>query len=359
MNYYNEFDPKAAAWLQELISAGAIPAGDVDTRSICDVRAEDLGGYSQCHFFAGISGWSHALQLAGWPEDHPVWTGSCPCQPYPTAGKQLGDKDERNLWPVFFNLIRECRPERVIGEQVANAIGHGWLDGISADLEKEGYACGACVLGAHSVGAPHIRKRLYWLADVQQPRLERHAGNGHHWHQPGRNGADSDGSTSESGGAGRVGHTSSLRQSQHMQCDRDTFQDSANWNPCRPNPDRPSENSRLGSSTAGGRGELRDAAQSPSGGHVIGAEWSRFDLVHCLDGKSRRIESQSQPMAHGLSHHLDALRNAGASEAQVKAALESFPLTKESLGRAMLLRGYGNAIVPQVAAEFIKVFMDQ
>ena len=168
MNYYNEFDPKAAAWLQELISAGAIPAGDVDARSICDVRPEDLRGYTQCHFFAGIVGWSYALQLAGWPEDQPVWTGSCPCQPYSTAGKQLGEKDERNLWPVFFNLIRECRPERAFGEQVANAIGHGWLDGISADLEKEGYACGACVLGAHSVGAPHIRKRLYWVAHSER-----------------------------------------------------------------------------------------------------------------------------------------------------------------------------------------------
>ena len=164
MNYYNEIDDKAAAWLRELVSQKLIPAGDVDTRSIAEVKAHELKGYTQCHFFAGIAGWPLALQLAGWPADRPVWTGSCPCQPFSTAGKQLGDKDERHLWPVFFDLIRQCRPEHVFGEQVANAIGKGWLDGVSADLESEGYACGAAVLGAHSVGAPHIRQRLYWVA---------------------------------------------------------------------------------------------------------------------------------------------------------------------------------------------------
>lgn len=164
MNYYNEFDPKTAAWLRELIKAGAIPDGHVDERSIADVSPSDLKGYVQCHFFAGIGGWSLALQLAGWPENQPVWTGSCPCQPFSTAGKGLAQADERHLWPTFFNLIRECRPEFVFGEQVASAIGKGWLDGVSSDLESESYACGASVLGAHSVGAPHIRQRLYWLA---------------------------------------------------------------------------------------------------------------------------------------------------------------------------------------------------
>ena len=161
MNYYNEHDTKAAAWLRELIRRELIPNGVVDERSITEVHARDLQGYTQCHFFAGIGGWSLALQLAGWPADRPVWTGSCPCQPFSTAGKGLAQKDERHLWPAFFELIRQCRPEHVFGEQVASAIGHGWLDGVSADLEAEGYACGATVLGAHSVNSPHQRQRLY------------------------------------------------------------------------------------------------------------------------------------------------------------------------------------------------------
>ena len=76
MTYYNENDPKAAAWLRELISRGLIAPGIVDERSILDVRSTDLSGYAQCHFFAGIGGWSYALRLAGWPDDRPVWTGT-------------------------------------------------------------------------------------------------------------------------------------------------------------------------------------------------------------------------------------------------------------------------------------------
>lgn len=175
MNYYNEFDPFAAAWLRNLIADGLIPQGDVDDRDIRDVDPKDLKGYTQCHFFTGIAGWSLALQLAGWPEDRPVWTGSPPCQPFSAAGKQLGTEDERHLWPTFFNLIRECRPPALFGEQVASAIGHGWFDDLCADLEKEGYAAGAVVLPACSVGAPHKRDRIFFFADAewnQQPREE-------------------------------------------------------------------------------------------------------------------------------------------------------------------------------------------
>jgi DNA (cytosine-5)-methyltransferase 1 len=128
MNYYNEWDKFAAQWLRELITDGLIPEGQVDTRSIADIEPEDLAGYAQCHFFSGIGGWPRALELAAIQADFPIWTGSCPCQPFSSAGKRAGAADERNLWPVWFELIRVCKPAAVVGEQVASAIAMGWLD---------------------------------------------------------------------------------------------------------------------------------------------------------------------------------------------------------------------------------------
>jgi DNA (cytosine-5)-methyltransferase 1 len=173
-SYYNENDPKAAAWLRELIKHGHIADGDVDERSIVDVRPDELAGFTQCHFFAGIGGWSYALRLAGWPDDKPVWTGSCPCQPFSVAGKGAGTADERHLWPEFYRLISECRPSTVFGEQVASRAGREWLATVRADLEALGYAFGAADLCAASVGAPHIRQRLYFVADTDHEGPQRH-----------------------------------------------------------------------------------------------------------------------------------------------------------------------------------------
>ena len=268
MNYYNEIDRHAAAWLKELIKENLIPTGHVDTRSITEVKAHELKPYTQCHFFAGIGGWSYALELAGWPADRPVWTGSCPCQPFSAAGKGKGAGDERHLWPVFARLIRECRPERVFGEQVAQSVGFGWLDGVCADLEAEGYAVGAVVLGAHSVGAPHIRQRLYWVADSESARSSpRSIGT----------------ALAEFGQGGRLGNANEPR-SQRLDIVRN-----------RPNEWTP---------------------------------WSSSVAIQCRDGKARRFEPGSFPLAHGVP------------------------------GRVGLLRGYGNAIVPQVAAEFVKAYLD-
>jgi len=170
MNYYNEIDPYAAQWLRNLIAAKLIPDGHVDERSIKEVQADDLKGFTQCHFFAGIAGWSLALQIAGWPATQPVWTGSCPCQPFSLAGKQKGFADDRHLWPVWVDLIAKCRPPVVFGEQVASAA--DWLRLVRSDLEAVGYAVGAIPIEAACANADQLRDRFWFVAGGGGARLE-------------------------------------------------------------------------------------------------------------------------------------------------------------------------------------------
>jgi DNA (cytosine-5)-methyltransferase 1 len=265
--YYNEIDPFAAAWLRELIKAGEIAPGDVDERDIRDVRPDDLAGYAHCHFFAGIGGWSYALRLAGWPDDRPVWTGSCPCQPFSAAGARGGVADERHLWPHWHHLIAQCRPAIIFGEQVASKDGLGWFDLVSADLEGSGYAWGAADLCAAGLGAPHIRQRLYFAA-IDEGRMA---------HADGRD----------------TGSEGLQRGRQHGRLAQD--------GPAVPSPILP--------------------GADPLHGFWRGADW-----IVCSDSIFRPIEPSLEPLADGIPSRM---------------------------GR---LRGYGNAIVPQVAAAFIAAF---
>lgn len=159
--WYNEPDAFAAQWLRNLIAAGHIAPGIVDERPIQEIEAWELTGFTQCHFFAGIGVWSHALRRAGWADDRPIWTGSCPCQPFSNAGKKKGFSDERHLWPYWQNFIAERKPDVVIGEQVASAL--EWIDLVSIDLEKSGYAFGASDLCAAGFDGAHIRQRNYFV----------------------------------------------------------------------------------------------------------------------------------------------------------------------------------------------------
>ena len=170
--FYNENDAYPAQWLRNLAAAGHIAPGTVDERSVNDLDPKELAGFTQAHFFAGIGGWSRALRLAGVPDHFPVWTGSCPCQPFSAAGKRGGADDQRHLWPAWFRLIRLRRPPTIFGEQVASKDGLKWFDAVRADLEAEGYAVAAADLCAASLGAPHIRQRLFFVADSSGGRWD-------------------------------------------------------------------------------------------------------------------------------------------------------------------------------------------
>lgn len=163
--YYNEHDPKAAAWLRELIARGLIAPGVVDERSILDLTPDDVRGYTQCGFFAGVGVWSYALRQAGWPDDRPVWHGSPPCQSFSAAGKGLGFADERHLWPAYHLLIDAIRPPVIFGEQVSSKAAMEWFDLVKSDLGRSGYAVVGADIPASAFGAPHIRQRLYFVAE--------------------------------------------------------------------------------------------------------------------------------------------------------------------------------------------------
>lgn len=395
--YYNEHDPYAAAWLRALIADGQITEGDVDERSIEDVVPSELVGYGQCHFFAGIGGWSLALRLAGWPDDRPVWTGSCPCQPFSSAGKGAGFADERHLWPAWHWLITQCRPQRIYGEQVASGPGLVWLDLVSTDLEALVYAITAVDLPSASVGATDIRQRLFWMADTDDAkrradRAARHDGDGA---APRR--LEGDGDTVECGSARGLADTPDSKRRRRIPGDHWTASGDDRcgcWDPGafhRTHGMLPGEactnTGRMGdaSGARGGRhaGAISRSEASSPGERVAAwcfadesestgvpgrvadtnvvepgdgriqrgwrlvqlAEdastrhaWSDVDWLPCRDGKFRPVEPGTFPLVARLP------QGVGSGRAALEARAS---LPREAQGsRVGRLRGYGNAINP-------------
>lgn len=387
--YYNEIDPYAAEWLRSLIRSGHIADGIVDERSISDVRPDELQEFTQCHFFAGIGVWSYALRSAGWEDDRPVWTGSCPCQPFSGAGNRKGMADKRHLWPHWFHLIEQCRPSTVFGEQVASKDGLGWIDLVQADMEGADYAIGAFDLCSAGFGAPHIRQRLWFVADTDDTRrqgwisgrsdTERQDQHGH----VGRDSAtdrmgNADDSGSQGSGETRVGQGVEQSGSQSTRTGTDgrvddTIGDGRNARGIGDHgrnvgeqSDPVVEDGRVGNAQHDGQstsskqgGDDQDASDDAKeqivsvqseGASVTGDDrscnggeggsdtqarayetngfWSDADWLLCRDGKWRPVRPQS------------------------------FPLVDGATARVGRLRAYGNAITAQVAQGLIESYME-
>jgi DNA (cytosine-5)-methyltransferase 1 len=95
-----------------------------------------------------------------------IITGGYPCQPFSAAGKRLGEKDPRHLWPYIREHIHTIQPARVFLENVEGHISMG-LSSVISDLEEDGYGATWGIFSAREVGAPHQRKRVYILADCK------------------------------------------------------------------------------------------------------------------------------------------------------------------------------------------------
>jgi DNA (cytosine-5)-methyltransferase 1 len=92
-----------------------------------------------------------------------IISGGFPCQPFSVAGKQKGKGDDRYLWPEMLRVIRELKPRWVVGENVPGILRIAAAD-IVQDLEREGFECVLFDFEAASVGAPHRRERIAFVA---------------------------------------------------------------------------------------------------------------------------------------------------------------------------------------------------
>lgn len=350
--YYNEIDSYCAQWLRNLMDADLIPRGDIDTRSIEDVVPNELRGYTQCHFFAGLGGWPLALALAGWPSSWSIWTGSCPCQPFSVAGAGAGTADKRHLWPAWFHLIAQCRPSVIFGEQVAAAVKHGWLDGVCADLEGQAYAVGSSVLPACSVNAPHKRERLWFVADTHLSGFGAGGWQGQHSEREARTYvtqpfASALADDSGTGLAQRECERGVLRQVGAEPQGQDASYDARLVGHTYEFGAREGWQQRSGqlrgtgsdsqTSSMGDADSRRPCAgplSSPAGhGHTVATNdrygaWDTAEWIFGHDGKARRVEPSIRLLAHGIP------------------------------ARVGKLRALGNAFVPQVAAEFIEAYIE-
>lgn len=298
--YYNENDPKMATWLRELIRRGHIASGYVDERSIEDVKPHELGSFTQCHFFAGIAVWSKALRQAGISDDTPLWTGSCPCQPFSSAGARGGFDDERHLWPAFHWLISKCKPELIFGEQTDKKAGEAWLDLVSTDLENEGYAVGSALTAACGFGAPHIRKRIYWVADAQSERS-------------GAGFCDSESTQirgdeySHSGSTGNMADAVEQGLERHDRHGNEIDQQGR-------------EQAQPAGST-GSSGGVDAELCGPTNGF-----WRDADWLHCKDGLWRAVRPSTFPLANGVTHKVAKLHGIGnaLNAEQAQAFIEAY-----------------------------------
>ena len=403
MNFYNEYDPAAAAWIRQLVTDKQIPQGTVDHRSITELQPHDIQNHDQAHFFCGIAGWPFSLDIAdreslGLVRDtlaliasrdggnaH-LWTASLPCQPFSSAGKQAGTDDERHLWPVFRNLVEQCRPAIILGEQVASKIAREkWLPGVCVDLQAMGYTVTAVDLCAPCageegegrthrgsveplvIGAPHIRQRLYWVAYRGVANAESRR------REDGQTLGRSDATVEGQTGIGeRVSGGSEDSADHRMAQPRNVGAGSQPRQACGLG-GQPVDTGAAGirqdyGTACTGGADPRSAGSDhrmadPNGGrsqeqrttrHItsqqplltatcVGANYSDFTLIPCRDGKARRIERSSTPLVAGLPRGVVPSCDPGAPGYANETAE----------ARVMRLKGYGNAICAPLAAMFI------
>ncbi|WP_425340743.1 DNA cytosine methyltransferase, partial [Candidatus Magnetobacterium casense] len=221
-------------------------------------------------------------------------TAGFPCQPFSVAGKQLSQADDRYLWPQTIAVIKEVKPQWVLLENVTGIINLA-LDTVLSDLEGAGYATETLVIPACAVNAWHRRDRVWIVANQFSEGLEKWA-----------------------------------KQELLEQCET-VERDSLIANPRSTEPrGLPNKQRQENAAIGGGSQNVADttnrgAQRSSTQCNVGGLE--NEVLRSCWNPDYWAVEPELGRVAHGVPHRVDRLKC------------------------------LGNAIVPQVAYEIIKVII--
>ena len=249
-----------------------------------------------------------------------ILTGGFPCQPYSSAGERLGKADERHLFPEMLRAIKEIKPKWIIGENVRGLVSWGGgvvFHEVCSDLEREGYEVQPFLIPAASKDAPHRRERIWFIAysDGIRSGQSGDRGQAKQFNEDGKEGVVTNSELHEnrySNNGGSKQEEGDLRRGKESNVPDSLYSDGISTN-----------TNGIGSSWGNSEaiGEVRqekqfEAQYSPKG-------WQSFPTTPCIRGGD-----------DGLSHELDSISVS--------------KWCKESI------KGYGNAIVPQVAHEIFK-----
>jgi DNA (cytosine-5)-methyltransferase 1 len=249
-----------------------------------------------------------------------ILTGGFPCQPYSSAGERLGKADERHLFPEMLRAIKEIKPKWVIGENVRGLVSWGGgvvFHEVCSDLEREGYEVQPFLIPAASKDAPHRRERIWFIAYSDGIRSGQ-SGDRRQTKQFNKDGKEGVVTNSElhenrySNNGGSKQEEGDLRRGKESNVPDSLYSDGISTN-----------TNGIGSSWGNSEtiGEVRQEKQFEA--QYSSKGWQSFPTTPCIRGGD-----------DGLSHELDSISVS--------------KWCKESI------KGYGNAIVPQVAYEIFK-----
>jgi DNA (cytosine-5)-methyltransferase 1 len=267
-----------------------------------------------------------------------VLSGGFPCQPFSIAGRRAGTEDDRYLWPEMLRVIRQIYPRWIVGENVFGLL--NWKRGmvfeqVQADLETSGYTVQSFVLPAAGLGAPHRRDRILIVAYAGGNGCSRHPESEAHDHSGFSKGmakgpepfsfhCDPDASNTNcdlaGGTSGDLAETSKkggLENDGTKPGDKDSIA----------NGGRPTSDSNGGKRS---EGRVFATGSRPAAGHVIPC-----------DARSIRKKWENFPVESPVCGGNDGLPR----------YLDGIPFSK---WRKESLKGFGNAIVPDLAFQIFR-----